>query len=83
MPEMAQVLVYQARTGQIGLQLSDGSLALAEQLGNEPLQPGQQLQGELHSVGLETLEDSQTHARYEVFVQAYGLSAEGLRLALL
>ena len=62
---------------------ADGSYALAEQLGNAPLQPGQQLQGELHSVGLETLQDSQTQATYEVFMQAYGLSAEGLRLALL
>ena len=83
MPEQAQITHYQAHSGLIGLLLADGSYALAEQLGNAPLQPGQQLQGELHSVGLESLQDPQTQATYEVFMQAYGLSAEGLRLALL
>ncbi len=81
--EQAQILVYQPQTGLIGLQPADGSYALAEQWGNQPLREGQRLQGNLHSVGMETLEDTRTHARYEVFMQAYGLSAEGLRLALL
>ncbi|MEN5178609.1 hypothetical protein ABE501_02410 [Comamonas testosteroni] len=81
--EQAHVIAYQAQTGFIGLQLPDGSYALAEQLGNQPLREGQLLQGNLHSVGLETLEDASTHAAHEVFMQAYGLSAEGLRLALL
>ncbi len=81
--EQAHVIAYQAQTGLIGLQLPDGSYALAEQLGNQLLREGQLLQGNLHSVGLEALEDASTHVAYEVFMQAYGLSAEGLRLALL
>ena len=83
MSQQGQVTHYQAASGLIGLQLPDGSFALAEQLGNQPLREGQTLQGNLESVGLETLEDASTHSTYEVFMQAYGLSAEGLRLALL
>jgi hypothetical protein len=43
---------------------------------------GQMLSGEMDSVGMETFVNAQTQDRIEVFVEAYGLSAEAVELAM-
>jgi hypothetical protein len=40
------------------------------------------LSGEMDSVGMETFVNAQTQDRIEVFVEAYGLSAEAVELAM-
>jgi hypothetical protein len=55
---------------------------LAQQLDTRPVSAGQTLSGEMDSVGMETFVDARTQDRIEVFVEAYGLSAEAVELAM-
>lgn len=83
MQRQARVIAINNQTGLIGLQ-PDGEdrCVLAQQLDTRPLEAGQILSGEMDSVGVETFMNAQTQERIEVFVEAYGLSAEAVELAM-
>lgn len=83
MQRQATVIAINPQTGLLGLQL-DGqdSFVLAQQIDARPLNTGQTLAGEMDCVGMETFVDARTRDPFEVFVEAYGLSAEAIELAM-
>ena len=74
MQEQGTVELTDPQTGRLALRLADGSFVLAEQLGAEPLRPGQQLRGVFQSLGTEMLVDPRSDASHGVLIVAYGLS---------
>jgi hypothetical protein len=83
MQRQAIVIAFNPQTGLLGLQLaSEDSFVLAQQMDARPLNAGQMLAGEMDSVGMETFVDARTQEHFEVFVEAYGLSAEAVELAM-
>ena len=83
MQRQARVIAINNQTGLIGLQPEgEDSCVLAQQLDTRPVNTGQMRSGEMDSVGMETFVNAQTQDRIEVFVEAYGLSAEAVELAM-
>lgn len=83
MDEQGVIEFTNAFTGGVGLRGQDGSYVLVEQVDVKPLKVGQVLRGRMDSVGVEYFTDSQSDERYEVFVQAFGLSLDAVRNELL
>ncbi|MXN32267.1 hypothetical protein [Delftia sp. CH05] len=83
MQRQARVIAINNQTGLIGLQPEgEDRCVLVQQLDTRPVNTGQMLSGEMDSVGMETFVNAQTQDRIEVFVEAYGLSAEAVELAM-
>lgn len=83
MQRQATVIAINPQTGLVGLQLAgEDSYVLAQQIDARPLNAGQMLAGEMDCVGMETFLDTRTQDPFEVFVEAYGLSAEAVELAM-
>jgi hypothetical protein len=68
--------------GRLALRVADGSYVLAEQLDVQPLRAGQELSGEMDTVGTEVLTDRHAPLKYTVFIVAYGLSREAVEQEL-
>lgn len=83
MQRQAKVIAINPQTGLMGLQ-PDGqdSFVLAQQIDARPLSTGQTLAGEMDCVGMETFVDARTQDAFQVFVEAYGLSAEAVEQAI-
>lgn len=83
MQRQAKVTAITPQTGLMGLR-PDGqdSFVLAQQIDARPLSTGQTLAGEMDCVGMETLVDARTQDVFQVFVEAYGLSAEAVEQAI-
>jgi len=79
MSDRGIIVALNAGTGVVGFRLEDGSHVLADQLGAGALHEGQVLEGRMHTVGIETLTDSQTGATEDFFVLAYDLSLEAIQ----
>jgi len=82
MSQNGTIVLIDARTGRLGLQVADGSYLLAEQLDVQPLRVGVSLSGQMEALGIETLTDAHAHAAYSVFILAYGLSLEAVEQEL-
>lgn len=68
--------------GGVALRAADGSYLLAQQIDAQPLRLAQLLDGELAAFGIGQASDPATGARYEFFVEAWGLSREAVLKAL-
>ena len=79
MSDRGVIVALNPRTGVVGLRLQDGSHVLADQLGAGALHEGQVLDGNMHTVGVESLRDAQSGATEDFFVLAYDLSLEAIQ----
>ena len=83
MMETATVILMNESTGGIAFKIPDGSYVLAERMDNKQLRLGQQLLGQLDSMGVERLVDHQSKDVYGFFIQAWGLTLDAARRELL
>ena len=79
----ATVVLMNESTGGIAFQVPDGSYVLAEQIDAKRLRVGQQLLGQLDSMGIERLSDQESRDVYGFFVQAWGLTFDAARRELI
>lgn len=76
MIEQGIVSVLNARSGLFAIELADGSFALAELLGTGQISVGENVLGEMRSVGEATLERVAGGDAVTAFIHAYEISRE-------
>lgn len=79
MSDRGVIVALNPGTGVVGFRLQDGSHVLADQLGTGALHEGQVLEGQMHTVGVESLRDAQSGATEDFFVLAYDLSLSAVQ----